>query len=116
MIKALQEDRIILTRTENIAQEKTVKIILLENEKLSDQLKELKSKLDVRFTTEEMFSRCSECNRVLKEFPRKKARDKVPQYVFTTRQHFYRCPVCKKIFWQGTHWGLAAQYLKQIEK
>lgn len=116
IIKALEEERIIITKRRKIAEEKTIKKIVLEHEKLGKQLNELESKLGIKFTTQALFSRCSNCNAIVAKIEKEKIKDKVPEYVYQTQEEFYRCPKCKKMFWPGTHWVLAQKYFAELKK
>lgn len=116
IIKSLQEGRIIVTRRKSLAEEKSVKKIILERNDLKEQIKELENKLNIKFDTNNIFSRCSECNVAVIKVDKKSLVGKVPQYVYQNQDVFYKCPQCKKIFWPGTHWELARKYLENILK
>ena len=50
-----------------------------------------------------LFTRCAECNEILKEINREEVHGKIPDYIRETQESFRQCPNCKKIFWGGTH-------------
>jgi hypothetical protein len=116
IIKALQEDRIILTRRKRLAEEKSVKKVIIENDKLKDQIREVEEKLGIKFNLDNLFSRCSECNTEVVKVDKELVKNKVPEYVYQTQEEFYKCPKCRKIFWQGTHWDLAKKYFEELKR
>ncbi len=116
ILKALQEDRIIITREKRSFRNSAVKSVVLNQEKLLSQIKELKSVLGLDINIDNIFLRCADCNTVTVKVDKKDIKGKVPSYVYDNQQEFYKCPVCKKIFWRGTHWELAKNYLSEIEK
>jgi len=115
IIQALREQRIILSRNQHLPKSKGVKIILIKNEKLKDQISEVLEKLKIKPDEEKMFSRCIICNEELITLEKESVKDKVPEYVFKTQKDFVACPKCKRIYWQGTHWGNVSQIIKEIQ-
>ena len=114
IIQALRDERIILTRNHRLPQARGIKIILIRAEKLKAQLAEVSRALEIQPDPQMMFSRCILCNERLVEIAKEKVKDKVPEYVFKTQKDFITCPKCKRIYWQGTHWGNVAHTLKEI--
>jgi len=56
------------------------------------------------------FTRCPECNGVLRKLAHEAARDLVPAYTWHTQTAFQQCEDCGRVFWKGTHWpGLQAR-------
>ncbi len=49
------------------------------------------------------FTRCSECNSVLRVVPRAEVAGRVPPQVFRTFRRFTCCPGCGRLYWRGTH-------------
>jgi len=47
--------------------------------------------------------RCLDCNRLLDEVPRERARDRVPQFVWETAERFLSCGGCGRFYWPATH-------------
>lgn len=114
IIQALRDERIILTRNQRLARPSGVKIVLIKAEKIKDQIAEILKELHIRPESEKMFSRCIICNEELVEIEKEKIKDKVPEYVFKTQEDFITCPKCKRIYWQGTHWGNVIKTLEEI--
>jgi hypothetical protein len=111
IIQALRDDRIVITRKKAIGQLKTVNI---QKDEIKDQLKEVISKLNLEIDEEAMFTRCVVCNELLDELSKEDVKDKVPEYVYNTQEEFYGCKSCKRIYWQGTHWGNVKKLLKEV--
>lgn len=114
IIQALRDDRIILTRNQRLPQAHGIKIVLIKQERIKAQLSEVLKALEVQPDPEIMFSRCIICNVELAEIEKEKIKDRVPEYVFRTQEDFITCPKCKRIYWQGTHWGNVQNMLKEI--
>jgi uncharacterized protein with PIN domain len=101
--RALAEDRILLTRDVELARRRGVRVVLISDDRVEEQLLEMVKTLPL--TAGAAVSRCLNCNAPLVEFDRAQARDLVPPYVFATQTRFRRCPGCGKVYWRGTHWA-----------
>ncbi len=69
---------------------------------INEQLEDLIGK-GLILQPKHLFTRCTECNEILKEIDREEVHGKVPDYIRETQESFRQCPHCKKIFWDGTH-------------
>ena len=107
---ARAEDRLLLTRDVELTRRRGVRCLLIESEKVGEQLKQVIRALGL--TTQHAFSRCAECNILLGAVSKETVRNAVPPYVFQTHERFLRCPRCQRVYWRGTHW---ARMLAQIE-
>ena len=116
IIEALRDDRIILTRNHHLPKSTGLRIVLIEAEKIKEQVAEALKKLNIAPSSEKMFSRCIICNEELVDIDKEKVKDKAPEYVFKTQDEFITCPKCKRIYWQGTHWGNVEKTLTEISK
>lgn len=114
IIQALRDERIILTRNRRLLQTKGIKVILVEKEKIKEQIKEILNTLQINLNPEMMFTRCIICNVELLSIEKEKVKEQVPEYVFKTQKEFITCPKCRRIYWSGTHWGNVRQMLKEI--
>jgi uncharacterized protein len=101
--RALAEDRILLTRDVELTRRRGVRVILISDDRVGNQLREIVEILHL--SANQAFSRCINCNAPLVEFERAQARDLVPPYVFATQTRFRRCAECGKVYWRGTHWA-----------
>jgi len=61
-----------------------------------------------------MFTRCIICNEPLFPIEKREIKELVPQYVYQTQNLFHKCNICKRVYWQGTHWGNMQRYLESI--
>lgn len=116
IIEALRDDRTILTRNHRLPKSCGVPIIIIEAERIREQVSEVLKALKIKPEPDMMFSRCIICNEELAEIGKNKVKDKVPEYVFKTQDVFVTCPKCKRIYWQGTHWGNVTKTLEEIDE
>ena len=114
IIKALQDDRIILTRNLRIAGQRGPRVVVVKQENIKEQIREVLRELVLQPDSGTMFTRCTICNEELAAIEKEKVKDGVPEYVFQAQSDFYTCPQCKRIYWAGTHWGNVQQILKEI--
>ena len=114
VIKALQDERVILTRNHRLPKVRAVQAVQLKSESIKEQLKETFKALNIKPDFAMMFNRCTICNEQLKPIDKQKVKEKVPEYVFKTQDSFFACPSCRRLYWQGTHWGNVTEILKDI--
>jgi hypothetical protein len=114
IIQALREGRVILTRNHRLPAGRGIKIIILKKEKIKEQLAEALRELNVNPSSQQMFSRCTICNKELVSIDKEKVKEKIPEYVFNTQNEFFICGVCNRIYWQGTHWGNVSSIIKEL--
>lgn len=101
--RALEEDRIILTRDTRLVERKLArKSFLIKSDKTWEQLKEVieEFRLDA---TSNLFTRCTICNEKLLSANRDDVRGNIPIYTYLTQNEFSVCPSCRRIYWSGTH-------------
>ena len=114
IIQALRENRVIITRNHRLPRSAGLRVVLIKEEKLKEQLREVLKALEISLDSVLMFSRCIICNEELVEIAKDQIKDRVPEYVFNTQKDFISCPKCERIYWQGTHWGNVETILKEI--
>ena len=114
IIEALRQDRIVLTRNHRLPEAYKVKTIYIKSENINEQLALIFKELGLKIDDARMFTRCIICNVQLLSIEKEKVKDRVPEYVFATQQDFVSCPKCKRVYWQGTHWGNVKQTLDEI--
>lgn len=105
--KARETDRIVLTRdslmlTRREFKKGTVKYLFIKDDKLKNQLNQIKS--DLKILLKPNLVRCIECNRKLIKVKKEDVKNKVPPYVYKTQQNFLYCKKCDKYYWRGTHY------------
>ncbi len=96
----------LLTRRRSLAGRQGV--VLVEADRLEDQLAQALAQLDLRPDPALFFSRCLDCNLPVEPLARELARDMVPEHTLHNAQSFSRCPGCGKVFWPGSHGQRAA--------
>ncbi len=107
--EARAQGRLILTRDHQLAGRRGLWALLVEAEKIDDQIAEVRGVLGGE---PEPFSRCPECNGRLADLSREAARGLVPPYVWHTQKAFKRCPDCGRVYWRGTHWPALQERLR----
>jgi len=112
---ALKENRLLLTRDKKIPQNWTIKsVIIIEQDNPYKQITELAKRLGLELL-ENSFTRCVNCNTILKPIEKDKIRDRVPPFVYKTYDEFSYCQTCDKIYWRGTHFDSLVKRLEEIE-
>lgn len=114
VITALREERVILTRNSRISRFPGPRVLKIDSDFLAQQIKQALQQLKLKPTPEDMFTRCTVCNIELEETAKAGVKNRVPEYVYQTQKDFVICPQCKRVYWQGTHWGNARKYLEKI--
>jgi uncharacterized protein with PIN domain len=89
-------------------------LLVIRNDRIRDQIKELVNRLDLKPETGKVFTVCLVCNEPLESVPKDDIRDDVPEYVFETQESFRKCPKCGKIYWPATHREHALEFLRQL--
>ena len=110
--RALSENRILLTRDVELTRRRGLVFVLIKDDALATQLKQVVSALHLPLTG--AFSRCLDCNGELVDSPRAEVEGKVPPFVLATQTRFRNCPRCGKVYWRGTHWSRMRAALEEI--
>jgi uncharacterized protein with PIN domain len=98
---AKQQGRIILTRDTLMLQRKEcrtnqIKSILIKDDKLLNQLKQIKEELQINLKPN--LIRCIDCNTLLENAKKEDIEGKVPPYVYKTQKYFLYCKQCDKYY------------------
>jgi uncharacterized protein with PIN domain len=109
---ARAENRVLLTRDQELARRRGVRVLLVDSENLGDQIRQVLA--DLELLPDRSSSRCPVCNEPLVTIDRAQAEAHVPAYVAQTHSTFKRCPACRRIFWRGTHWQKMDEQLDQF--
>ena len=121
MVKtALHEDRVIITRDSGIARRRLamhgqIKVILVEGEDPSEQMRQVADALKLDFP-HRPFTLCIECNSGLEPRTGEQVKGCVPPHVYKTHSSYMQCPSCRRIYWRGTHWQAMCDTLDRFEK
>jgi len=100
---ARRQDRVLLTRDTGLLEKAgDVPRLFLESERWPDQVRQVLDHFDIQDQVAP-HTRCIDCNLLLKNLPRKNARNLVSSFVFEHADSFAICPGCGRVFWRGTH-------------
>ncbi|HWL28138.1 MAG TPA: Mut7-C RNAse domain-containing protein, partial [Burkholderiaceae bacterium] len=100
---AAREQRIVLSRDiELLKRRSLVHGAYVRALKPARQFSEIVERFHLRST--HPFSLCLDCNAALRPISPEAARDRVPPNVQATHHRFSTCSVCKRVFWEGSHW------------
>lgn len=112
---SLKERRAILTRDIGILKRTEVThAYFIRTDKVEKQTEEVIIRFDLQNEIKE-FSRCLECNELLKSIKKETIIKQLPPKVAQTQNEFYQCPSCKKIYWKGTHYERMLSYIKSLK-
>ncbi len=101
--RALEQDRVILTRDRALPAEWRVDgVYLLEEEEPIAQLRDVAEAFQLAKRVR-LFTRCSRCNTLLARASREEARASVPPRVLEAQAELLRCPGCARFYWSGSH-------------
>jgi uncharacterized protein with PIN domain len=115
---ALSQNRVVLTKDRQILKRRVVmsdklKAILITDDDPKMQLASVIKQLDLNCHFKP-FSLCLECNKKLIKQKKDQVHDRVPQHVFQTQDDYMECPVCRRVYWQGTHWDAMSKELERL--
>ncbi len=111
---ARAEERILLTRDRELTRRKGVTCLLIQSEKLEEQVAQLLR--EEGLNTDRAYSRCALCNALLLPVSKEQVSDRVPPYVLAQHVRFKLCPQCNKVYWRGTHWQRMQQRIEDIRR
>ena len=116
-IDALENDRILLTRTQRIRNQfASRRIIFVESDHLEQQLKQIFRELGLKPDQTRPFSRCLLCNVRIVAVSKNCLWGLIPDYIFETHDHFNQCPQCNRVFWPGSHTRRSLAKIQQLFK
>jgi uncharacterized protein with PIN domain len=102
--QALREKRIILTRDKGILKHGDVTHgHWVRSVEPRQQVVEVLRALDLRGRLDP-FTRCLECNGVLRPVDRDEVAASLPPTVLERQTRFARCPQCRRVYWAGSHY------------
>ena len=114
-IETLEEDRILLTRTQRIRKQfASRKLIFIESDHLEQQLSQIFRELGLKASQTRPFSRCLKCNVPIVTVEKSALWGRVPDYVFESHDHFQTCPECNRIYWPGSHTRRSLVKIQQL--
>jgi uncharacterized protein with PIN domain len=112
---SLKERRAILTKDRGILKRNEVTHgYWIRSIKIEEQVEEVLERFHLHNEIKE-FTRCLECNELLKPVAKEKIISQLPPKVARIQNEFYFCPSCKKIFWKGTHYQRMLSFIKRLD-
>ena len=116
IVIAKNEDRVLLTKdTRLIQQVKDVETLYIKSDEWLDQVQQVLDNFNLRERVNP-HTRCLDCNVVLKNLPKKNAKNLVSPFVFEKADSFALCPNCGRVFWPGTHFKDMEVQIQEILK
>ncbi|GIX40513.1 MAG: hypothetical protein KatS3mg129_0246 [Leptospiraceae bacterium] len=113
--KSIEEKRILLTQDKGILKQKIVQYgCYIINREPPQQLLEFFNYFSIRAKP---FTRCSLCNHLLIKLSKmeiKENMDYIPSKIKQLYEYFYYCPVCKKYYWEGSHYKKLINFYKSM--
>jgi uncharacterized protein len=101
---AAAEHRIVLTRDRELLKRRTITHgCYVRALKPKAQLREIFDRLDLAGSARP-FRLCLTCNAPLRRIPKDEVADRAPDGVLERHSQFVTCDVCRRVFWEGTHW------------
>jgi uncharacterized protein len=101
---AATEARIVLTRDRELLKRRTISHgCYVRALKPQVQLREVFDRLDLARSVRP-FRLCLSCNAPLRRIDKSEIATSVPEGVLERHSQFVTCDVCKRIFWEGSHW------------
>jgi uncharacterized protein with PIN domain len=99
------EGRIVLSRDRELLKRRTITHgCYVRALKPQAQLREICDRLDLARSIR-AFRLCLTCNAPLRALDKSEAVGRVPDGVYERHARFVTCDVCKRIFWEGSHWS-----------
>jgi hypothetical protein len=98
------EGRIVLTRDRDLLKRREITHgVYVRSLKASQQLVEVFQRLDLARSAQP-FTRCLHCNALLHDVDKALVLDRLPPSVACRYERFSACDICRRVFWQGSHW------------
>jgi len=113
-IRSVWEGRVLLTRQRVLTRRHGIRYLWVKSDQVREQLKQILREAGSPPEKEALFSRCLNCNTLLKRVEKDLVSTRVPPFVLKTVEDFVLCPTCDQIFWPGTHLNLAEAFLKSL--
>ncbi|MBW0448779.1 twitching motility protein PilT [bacterium M00.F.Ca.ET.228.01.1.1] len=101
---AATQDRIVLTRDRELLKRRAITHgCYVRALRPREQLREVFERLDLAGSAQP-FRLCLMCNAPLRRIGRDEVGDRAPDGVLQRHKQFVTCDVCRRVFWEGTHW------------
>lgn len=112
---SLKERRAILTKDRGILKRNEVTHgYWVRSTEVKEQVEEVLKRFNLKKEIKE-FSRCIECNELLKPIKKDTIINQLPAKVAQSQSEFYHCPSCNKIYWKGTHYQRMLSFIRSFK-
>lgn len=111
---ARAEERLILTRDRGLRHKQPPAFLFIESDHYRDQLRQVVRECGLKVVEANLFSRCLQCNTVLRPRPRETLATVVPPYVLSSQEKFFSCPSCRRVYWPATHHARMLDELRNL--
>ncbi|NMG15156.1 Mut7-C RNAse domain-containing protein [Aromatoleum bremense] len=103
-IIAARDARIVLTRDRELLKRRTLTHgCYVRALKPAQQVREIFDRLDLAASAKP-FTLCLDCNAPLRPIDKAQVEDRLPPGVRASHTRFSTCDVCRRVFWEGSHW------------
>ncbi|NPD89881.1 MAG: hypothetical protein HGN29_14300 [Asgard group archaeon] len=120
MIKTAQKnDLIVLSQSKQVidkCQKQNVKAYSMPTSSIEEQLRVLKTNLEIEFEVPPKEMLCSLCNGDISKKEKEEIIDKIPKGTTLHYDDFWQCNECDKIYWLGSHWEDIKRIIERVEK
>lgn len=114
-VKALSQDRIILTKDRRFFSRLSPETAYFVNGELpKEQLLEVLEHFPECQKVEPL-SRCFICNTAIENVDKESVKNRVDAKTFQIYDKFYECPECHKIYWEGSHFEKLQREVQDIK-
>ena len=101
---AAAQQRIVLTRARELLKRRAITHgCYVRTLRPREQLREVFERLDLAGSAQP-FRLCLMCNAPLRRIAKDEVGDRAPDGVLERHNQFVTCDVCRRVFWEGTHW------------
>lgn len=106
--------RIIITQDQDLLKVKKVSHgYWIRSIQPGEQIVEILQRFDLRRLVKP-FTRCLDCNGVIEKVDPEEIDAQVPAHAKTCYHEFFHCAMCKKIYWQGSHYQKMTDKIARI--
>ncbi len=109
---AAREERILLTRDKELSG-RVSSSLYVGSDDLDEQFTQVVKAFALN--SGNAMSRCSVCNTAIESVPKERAKDHVPDGVFSRQEEFWWCPTCGRFYWQGSHFDAMWAKFRSID-
>ena len=115
--KALEEDRILLTR-DKLLHRKAVKAgaeaMFVRGKDDIERLSLVSGRYGLALNPHQ--SRCTKCDGLLSHIEKSLIRHKIPKRTYEAFEEFFICGLCGQVYWKGSHWNSIVETLRKASQ